>query len=143
MRCRCLILVAFVTPIVLGCSDSSKLEKAQQEAKAATAELETMRAQFELAKLKGEKELADAKAIQATAEGKAAASRADADTSKAALGFIGMADLPAVSQPDPEWTPEELLAAYFNAPSWYHRVPLVKDCERIEPLWSLTTKVLE
>ncbi len=127
MRCTYLILVAIAMLIVLGCSDSSDLEKARQEAKTAAAEVEKLRTEFELAKLKAERELADAKAKQA-------ASEADADTSKAALGFIGMRDLPAVRQPGPEWTPQELLAAYFNAPSWLHRVPLVKDCERVKPL---------
>ncbi len=134
MRCMYSISVAVVMLIVLGCSGSGDLEKAKQDAKAAMAEVEKLRAEFELAKLKAEKELAEAKAKQAEAEAKAAASEADADTSKAALGFIGMRDLPAVSQPDPKWTPQELLAAYFNASSWSHREPLVKDYERVEPL---------
>ncbi len=89
MRCTCLILVAVAMPIVFGCSDSSDVEKVQQEAKAAKAELEKLRGEFELAKLKAEKELVEARTKQAEAEGKAAASEAAADTTKAALEFIG------------------------------------------------------
>jgi len=36
--------------------------------------------------------------------------------------------------PDGKWNAEQLVRAYLQSPTWYHRLPLVVNTEKVEPM---------